>query len=342
MRFNFVMKMKRVAYIGSFGHWPQVASEFRGRPDVETVGAAPAYAGESVEVFRDHSAFAEVPTLYASAADMLRSTRPDLAVVSTRPDQIAQAAILAAEAGCSTICEKPIGLVQVELDAVAAAVQKNGVQLLPMLSMRFDTVIIKARELFQAGAIGEAALISAQKSYPFGNRPDWFGDRARYGGTLPWVGIHAVDMIQFVTGLEFVSVTARHTNFSHAEQSGCEDSCAALFELTNGAVASVTADLFRPSNASTYGDDRIRVAGTEGMLEAIVNEGAVRLINGDGEQMIAADSHAAPFYSRLLEQVDDDFPPVGPNDGFILTAAVLAARDSADRNGDLIQIERID
>jgi predicted dehydrogenase len=339
IRFTFAMKLKRVAYIGGFGHWPQVAREFQGRCDVENVGVAPAYEGESIEVFQDHPAFAEALPVYPSAEGLLTSAGPDLVVVSTRPDHIARNAVLAAEAGCDVICEKPIGLTSVETDAVYDAVQKNGVQLLPMLSMRFNPVMVKAREVYAAGAIGEAASISAQKSYPFGERQEWFGERAKYGGTLPWVGIHAADMIHFVTGLGFASVTARHTNFSHAERPDCEDSCTAIFELTNGAFASVTADLLRPSEAPTYGDDRIRIAGTRGVLEAVANDGTVRLINENGESILRAEPESVPFYSRVLGDSDKDFPAVGPGDGFLLTRAVLAARDSADRNGALIKIK---
>lgn len=331
------MDAKRIVFVGGFGHWPQVVGEFQGRCDVEYVGIAPAYDGESLDAIRNHSILNNV-ALYSGCQTMLSELQPDIVVVSTRPDQVARNAILAADAGCDIICEKPIGLTGDELKAVMAAVQKNKVSLLPMLSMRFDPVMIKARELFQAGAIGEVASISAQKSYPFGDRQDWFGDRTKYGGTLPWVGIHAVDMIQFVTGLEFVSVMARHVNFSHAVHPDCEDSCSAIFELTNGAFASVTADLFRPVNAPTYGDDRIRVAGTKGVLEAISNEGAVRLINDGGEQVIPADLGPVPFYGRLLVSTNDGFPLVGPGDGFVLTAAVLAARESADRDGAAVKI----
>lgn len=333
------MKTKRIAYVGGCGHWPQVAREFQGRLDVENVGVAPAYAGESVAGAQDHAAFAENLPVYSSAEEMLTAAKPHIAVVSTRPDHIARNAILAAGMGCDVICEKPIGLTAEETDAVYDAVQRNGVQLLPMLSMRFSPVMIKARELVVAGEIGEAASIFAQKSYPFGERPEWFGDRAKYGGTFPWVGIHAVDMIHFVTGLGFTSVKARHTNFTHVERPDCEDSCAAIFELTSGAFASVTADLFRPGKAPTYGDDRIRIAGTKGVLEAVANEGTVRLINESGESVLQAESEISPFYSRLLEGSEEGFPAVGAADGFLLTDAVLAARDSADQNGVSVDIK---
>lgn len=328
-----------MVYIGGFGHWPQVAAELSGRQGVETVGVAPAYEGEDVSAICSHSALPENLPVFSSAEVMLSEIRPDVAVVSTRPDHIAKTAILAAGHGCDVICEKPLGLTIREATAVYDALQRNGVRLLPMLSMRTDPVFQKARELYAAGVIGEAASIFTQKSYPFGERPEWFGDRAKYGGTFPWVGIHSVDMIHFITGLQFRSVTARHTNFAHAERPDCEDSCAAVFELSNGALAAMTADLMRPTAAPTYGDDRVRVAGTKGVLEAISNDGVVRIIDGDGERLVSADDDAGSFYGEILTDRKCDFSLVAEDDGFVLTEAMLSARDSADQNGAFVNIE---
>ena len=89
--------MKRVVYIGGFGHWPQVAEEFCGRSDVNTVGVAPAYESEDMSVLRNHSALHSDLPVFSSAIEMLLAVKPEVAVVSTRPDYIARTAILAAE-----------------------------------------------------------------------------------------------------------------------------------------------------------------------------------------------------------------------------------------------------
>lgn len=333
------LKMKRMTYIGGFGHWPQVAAELSGWHGVEAVGVAPAYEGEDLSAMQVHPALPEGLPVFSSAAEMLSEIRPDVAVVSTRPDYIAQTAVLAADHGCDVICEKPLGVTLEQAVLVYEAVRRNGVRLLPMLSMRTDPVFVKARELYASGAIGEAASIFTQKSYPFGERASWFGDRSKYGGTFPWVGIHSVDMIHFITGLRFRSVTARHANFSHSERPDCEDNCAAIFELSNGALASMTADLLRPTAAPTYGDDRIRIAGTKGVLEAVSNDGVVRVIDGKGERVVSADSGAVSFYGEFLADQVGGLPLVAEEDGFVLTEAMLSARDSADQNGVFVNIE---
>lgn len=303
---------------------------------VEIAGMAPAYDGEDLSGFDGCGFLPDDLPVFSSLEMLLEEFRLDVVVVSTRPDHIARTIIFAAEAGCDIISEKPLGLSFDEVRLVRDAVQANGVRLLPMLSMRIDPAFLKARELYRSGAIGEVVLINTRKSYRFGDRPEWFGDRAKYGGTFPWVGIHAVDMIHFITGQEFISVSARHTNFSHPERPDCEDGCVALFELSNGAFATASVDLLRPDSAPTHGDDWIRMVGTGGVLEASANEGAVKLINESGESVIKAGAGAVSFYAEFLTA--DRSSLVEPGDGFLLTEAALYARDSADQGGAKIKI----
>lgn len=324
----------RIGYIGGFGHWLCVARELQGK-DVPITGIAPAYEGEDLSTVQECDLFPKPPA-YGSIAELIAHAKPDIAVVSTRPDHIARALIDLAEAGCDLISEKPLGLTSSELRRIQDAVRANGVHLLPMLSMRTDPVFIKARDLFRSGAIGNACVINTRKSYRYGERPPWFGDRSLYGGTLPWVGIHAVDLIHFITGLTFTSVSARHTNFAHPERPDCEDGCLALFTLSNGGFASASVDLLRPEAAPSHGDDWIRLVGTGGVMEASANQGIVRLISERGEEQIPAETAPVSFYMEFLAQRTSSL--AGPDDGFLLTNAVLCARESADQNGTNIPI----
>lgn len=327
---------KKVAYIGGFGHWSNVAGELR-RAAVENAGAAPAYEGENISVLRANPALPDDLPFFATAAELLHVAAPDLVVISTRLDTIPATAVQVAEAGCDIICEKPLGLTLEQLRTVRDAVSANGVRLLTMLNMRTDPVFVKAREIYRSGIIGEASLINARKSYRYGNRPEWAGVRKTYGGTIPWVGIHAVDMIQYITGLSFVSVTARHLNFAHPERPDCEDNCAALFELSNGGLATASLDLMRPT--SLGGDDWIRIMGTNGVLEASSNDGEIKMIvSKDQASVVKADPGPVPFYAEMLKDGADEFSLAGQNDGFLLTEAVLCARESADQGGVPVRI----
>lgn len=86
--------MKRMAYIGGFGHWSQVAEEFRSRDDVDVVGVSPAYEGEDVTVLQEHAALPADIVRFESASELLAEVKPDVAIVRIRSDWIARTAIL--------------------------------------------------------------------------------------------------------------------------------------------------------------------------------------------------------------------------------------------------------
>jgi predicted dehydrogenase len=333
-------KTTRVATVGAFGHWVFVLDEIAGMSRVELVAAAAALPGESVQNVLAHRAMPKgVPTFEDTQA-MIRAVKPDIIILSCRLDCIPALAMELAQAGCDLICEKPLALDLSTLEKLHQTTQRTGVRLMAMLSMRADPVFQTARRLYCDGAIGEVALANARKSYKYGTRPDWFGMRATYGGTMSWVGIHALDMIHFITGQTFVTTAALQRNFSHPERPDCEDSIAAIFGLANGGSATVSVDLLRPAGAHNHGDDWIRVVGTKGVIEARSNDGVVHLLRDSQPAEIITPDPGRPIYRPFLlnEKPDDEL--MKQDDAFLLTQACLCARDAADA-GEIVKIPAI-
>jgi predicted dehydrogenase len=277
--------MLKVVSIGGFGHSVFVFDEMTGMDRAQLVGLAPAYAGEDISFFTNHPLCQGV-SQYDDFRTMLETVKPDVAVISTRLDLIPELIIEAAEAGCHIIAEKPLAPDLESLKRVEEAVKRTGVRLTAMLSMRNEPEFVAARGEFLKGAIGEPVVVNARKSYKYGVRPDWFGDSRYYSGTLNWVGIHAFDIINYVTGQDFGELTARVGNFSHKELAACEDHCVVNGELSNGGHFSISVDLFRPESAITHGDDWVRVVGTKGILEARGSDNTCMLLT-DGETPVS-------------------------------------------------------
>ncbi|HTS17680.1 MAG TPA: Gfo/Idh/MocA family oxidoreductase [Verrucomicrobiae bacterium] len=328
---NPAPKHTRVATIGAFGHWGCVLDEIATVNGIEVIAAACALPGESVDRVVAHPGVSKSVNVFDDYRLMLKSVRPDVVVVSCRLDRIPVIALDAANAGCDIICEKPLALDTPALEKLYRGLSNHGTRLMAMLSMRADPVFQKARELYQSGAIGEVTVVNAQKSYKYGDREEWFGVRDTYGGTMLWVGIHALDMIHFTTGQAFTSVAAFQRNFAHPSRPDCEDYVAAILGLENGGAATVSIDLFRPEAAATHGDDWIRIVGTEGILEARSNDRVIRLLRENADAQTIAVDTARPIYTPFLSGVTgDDESLMRPEDPFLLTHACLCARDAAD------------
>ena len=272
------------------------------------------------------SPFDGVP-YFSDWREMLVKTKADMAVVAPIFGLNADIIIQCAEMGINVFAEKPIATTLKQLDAVKRAVKAHKIRLCAMHYLRYTPTFYRAAEMVRAGAVGEVRMLTAQKSYKWGRRPEWYSERELYGGTVPWIGIHAIDWIYAFTGKRFLSVTA--------ESYGSPETAALCqFRLEDGVIASVNLDYLRPSSAKTHGDDRVRCVGTDGVIE--VTEKEILLINDQGYQALAPTD--AP---ELLTEFLSGGNAVSPDEIFHLTRAALCARDAAD-TGRKVMISRSD
>ena len=322
-----------VVNIGGFGHSDAVFRDLAGMQEAELIGLAPAYQSEDI------SKFTQLPPgigkkVYDNYKQMLKQLKPAVAIISTRLDLIPKVVIDAANAGCHIIAEKPLALDKKKLEQVRRSVEKNKINLTAMLTMRSDPQFVAAKQVYDTGAIGEALLVNARKSYKWGTRPDWFGDKDKYGGTIGCVGIHAFDYINYITGHGFTKVAAMQSNFAHSERPGCEDNCALMAELSNGGHATISVDYCRPENAATHGDDWIRIVRTKGVLEASGSKKECSVISSDkGSFLYPLPDGKGKIFSRFLLNILE-----GKSNGemervsFMLTKVCLIAREAAQKS----------
>lgn len=335
------MSKLKVVSIGGFGHSVFVFNDMVGMAEAELVGFAAALADEPPTTVTNHELYHKGLARFDDYRAMLAEVKPDVAVISTRLDKTAEIAVAAAEAGCHLICEKPLALTHGSLKEVHKAVKANGVELFAMHSMRSQGAFVTAQNIYRAGQIGEVVLANGRKSYKWGTRADWFGKRDIYGGTLCWVGIHAVDFINFITGVGYRSVMAMQGNFAHSSHKDCEDNCGMILELANGGHATVSVDLLRPSSAPTHGDDWVRIVGTKGVIEANGSQRTCSLIEeGKAPVEVEVVDNRKMFRNFMLGLLGkgEYEPELSTSDGFMLTHVCLCGRDAAD-TGKVVKIE---
>jgi predicted dehydrogenase len=87
-------------------------------------------------------------------------------------------------------------------------------------------------------------------------------------------------------------------------------------------------DYLRPPKAPTHGDDRVRVAGSDGVIEA--RGGEVLLIDGQGERQLPAHCDRKVF-KDFVEQVEGKGKSlITAEETIELTRVCLLALESAD------------
>jgi predicted dehydrogenase len=306
--------------------------------------ADPAHGGVSVAVAGD----GRDPAASAGLAASLRAVRPELLwfddgrqlLDAFRPDVLSVGAVygyngdwnaLALERDVPTVTDKPAAATWAQLERLRGLVAAGPSRvLLTEFDFRSRPEFRAARDAVADGRIGDVVLATAQKSYRFGTRPAWYADRGAYGGTLMWVASHGLDAVGFVTGRRIARVVGRQGNVSRPQMGTMEDHVAVLAELAGGGTALVHADFCRPAAAPTHGDDRLRVAGSRGVVE--VSDGRCILITHDEPPAdITGGAVVRPIQEELLAAaLGEPSPYYSTSETLAAAAMLLRAREAAD------------
>ena len=171
---------------------------------------------------------------------------------------------------------------------------------------------VMAGQLVEQGAIGRVIQVMGMGPHRLNlpSRPDWFFDKARYGGILCDIGSHNFEQMLYFTGAKDATVTDSNiANYAHPDYPGLDDFGDAHIVTDNGALGYVRVDWFTPDGLSTWGDGRTLILGTEGYIELrkyaniTTDEGPghVFLVDGKGEHHFNATGKVGyPFFGELV------------------------------------------
>ncbi len=129
-------------------------------------------------------------------------------------------AIEALKAGKHVICDKPICTDLSELDEIERLSKEKNLQVCCMFDLRYMPQIEKATEIIRKGGIGKLVNISftGQHCLDYGNRPWWYFEEGKHGGTINDIAIHGIDLIRFMTGKNLTKVNFAKTWNAYADK----------------------------------------------------------------------------------------------------------------------------
>lgn len=251
-----------------------------------------------------------------------------------------QVALEAAAARKHLVVEKPLATSLAEADEMIAAAERNGVSLMTCHTVLFEPGAQKVAEIIRAGTIGDvymAQTIGLEGPSTVSVRP-WLAN-SRGGGVLMAQAIHQIYFLQHLLGdVARVSAVRGKRKIVPMET---EDTCLALLEFKNGAVAEITSTFGQtigPLSRGTY------FYGSEGYVSYQPHNTALRpnrpleVVSEKAyhdrdphEVSYEQESQFVRMWRAIGEAVAAGKPlPVSGRDGRAAIEVVLAAYRSAD------------
>ncbi|CTQ48518.1 Gfo/Idh/MocA family protein [Jannaschia donghaensis] len=244
----------------------------------------------------------------------------DLIVISAVPADRADLAVASMRAGKDVMTDKPGCTTLDQLDMLRAAQAGTGRIWSIDFSERFEVpAMTRAADLVTAGAIGRVVQTTGLGPHRLNaaTRPDWFFERARYGGILTDIASHQIDQFLVLTGSTDATIHCAHAaNYANRDRPGLQDFGEIVLQSGSGPNAAhgyIRVDWYTPDALPTWGDGRLTILGTEGYIELrkYVDVGGAPgtdhliLVNGDTCRKIDASGAGLPYFARLLADVRD-------------------------------------
>ena len=200
---------------------------------------------------------------YDSEAALLADPEIDAVYIASPVFLHAKQAIAAADAGKHILIEKPLAMTSEEGQKVIAYCKEKGVLIAAGLMMRFGAYVRAMKKAVAEGKIGRPVSAYAQFTCWYPDMPGaWRQKKANgAGGAMMDMGVHCIDLLQYILGSKVKDVAAFHDTLSF--QYEVEDSSTVLLRMENGTQCVVQSNFNIPDDAAKW---RIELFGDQGRL----------------------------------------------------------------------------
>ncbi len=205
---------------------------------------------------------------YSEVQDLFQNESVDVVCVCT-PNYLHEThTILALEAGCHAVVEKPMALSVAECDRMIEAARKADRRIFAVKQNRYNPPVQAVKELIKNQSLGQMYLIQVNC---FWNRNDqyyaqsnWRGKKLMDGGCLFTQFSHFIDILYYLNG-SLDSVVGFIDNYAHKHNTEFEDTGSFTMRAANGATVNF--------NFSTcaYGQNM------EGAITILAEKGTVKI-----------------------------------------------------------------
>lgn len=310
--------------IGGSGHFEYVLE-----PSVKRSVAAYAPGHPVEDLGRLKKAFPLVNS-YKGYEQMLDAEQPDIAVINPHYHLNGAIVLDCLQRGIHCFCEKPISFRLEELEEIEQVYSQGKTHLSTMMVHRYEPWFYAAYRALRQGSIGKPLYISAQKSYKMGVKPEWMQQKALFGGIIPWVGAHVMDLVYWMAQSDLKIMAAAQTQWGNKGQGDVESAAHVQVTWGSAGMGHLQLDYLRPSGAVSHGDDRIRVVGEHGIIE-VMNAQVTLISEHHAKQVLATEPGIGLFEDFLTSVTSGRAGRLSAQDAFKVARWCIQAEKLAQK-----------
>lgn len=336
----------RLAFMGfRHGHIMGLYNAANEHPRVKVVAACE----EDPDTIQSVRSAGKVQLTHVNYDKMLAEVECDAIAVGDYFAKRGPVIIRALQSGKHVIADKPICTSLADLSRIEELTKQNKRVVGCLLDLRESGAFRTMRRMIAEGAIGQVhtVLVTAQHPLNYSNRPKWYFEEGKHGGTINDIAVHAIDLIPWMTGRTLSEVTAaRAWNARLPQHPKFQDAAQFYLRLDNNGAVFGDVSYLSPDGLAYTAPQywRVTVHGTGGLLETKLGSKTLSLAQpaDKSPREIAADpDQHNGCLDAFLNEVDGK-PAKGEltsADVFRASRNSLLAQQSADANRSHISLE---
>ena len=339
--------MIRVGIIGC-GKIAQVRHmpEYAANPNAQLVGYYDLNAERAAEMAAQYGG-----KVYKSYYELIEDPEIDAVSVCVENRAHAEISTAALYAGKHVLCEKPMAITLSECESMVAAAERNERYLMIDHNMRFDPVHRRAKKLIDSGIIGDIITFRTVRGNAGpdfwsvdAGRDNWFFDKKKAAiGALSDMGIHKIDLMQYLTGQKVIETTAKVMTLNKKDDRGnlidVDDNALCILRMSGGAMGTLAASW------TVYGKEcnSTVLYGTKGIM-LIYNDIAAPIIVKDLDHNSTAytfdeeKQHNSGVIDEFVDALVNDREPEVNGVEALTTMRALFASIKSSENGKTVSV----
>ena len=337
------MAKLRLAFLGfRHGHVMGLYNAAKKHPRVTVVAACE----EDPATAASLKSAGSVELTHSSYDDVYKSSEVDAVAVGDYFARRGSIILDALTRGKHVIADKPITTSLADIDRMQQIASAKRLSIGCLLDLRDHGNFLTMRRLIREGQIGTVHTITFTAQHPLllGKRPGWYFEPGKHGGTINDIGIHAIDLIPWLTGRRIVEVAAaRGWNARVPQFPQFQDAGQVMLKLDNGGGVLGDVSYLTPDGVA-YGASqywRVTVHGDAGSVETSYNVKSVELAIDKVQSIVSDPGNPTGCLDAFLDEIEGKPRPDALKTSDVLDASrrTLLIQQAADQNRANVPLE---